>query len=123
MHKTANGSSPDLAPDPFFRHHKEKRKKAVWPRETTRGRKPTTSYDLMQEWSHVECKVPPVRPKSGEVFLYRALNAIKRSKFECNQKTECVVLNGYCELIGDWRCDQYRWKQNGHKAMPSKNLW
>jgi len=23
------------SPDPFFRHHKEKRKKAVWPRETT----------------------------------------------------------------------------------------
>ena len=27
----------------------------------------------------------------------------------------------FCELIGDWRCDQYRWKQNGHKEIPSKN--
>ena len=24
-------------------------------------------------------------------------------------------------LIGDWRCDQYRWKQYGHKAILSKD--
>ena len=23
--------------------------------------------------------------------------------------------------IDDWRCDQYRWRQNGHKALPSKD--
>ena len=35
------------------------------------------AYNILQsqEWSHVECNVPPVRPKSGEVFLYRALDA------------------------------------------------
>ena len=23
--------------------------------------------------------------------------------------------------LDDWRCDQYRWRQNGHKAIPSKD--
>ena len=43
------------------------------------------AYNILrsQEGSYVKCNVPPVRPKSGEVFLYRALDAIKRSKFEC----------------------------------------
>ena len=22
--------------------------------------------------------------------------------------------------VDDWRCDQYKWRQNGHKAIPSK---
>jgi len=35
---------------------------------------------LSQEESYVQCVVPPVRPKSGEVFLYHALDASKRSK-------------------------------------------
>lgn len=85
------------------------------------------AYNILrsQEWSHVECNVPPVRPKSGEVFLYRALDAAKRSKFECNHKHRICcfewIIMDFCELIGDWRCDQYRWKQNGHKEIPSKN--
>ena len=34
---------------------------------------------LSQEESYVQCVVPPVRPKSGEVFRH-ALDASKRSK-------------------------------------------
>lgn len=25
-----------------------------------------------------------------------------------------------CLCVDDWRCDQYRWRQNGHKGIPSK---
>ena len=35
---------------------------------------------LSQEESYVQCNVPPVRPKSGEIFLFHALDASKRSK-------------------------------------------
>ena len=41
------------------------------------------AYNILQsqEGSHVQCNVPPVKPKSGEVFLYRGLDISKRSKF------------------------------------------
>ena len=41
------------------------------------------TYDILLRCnggSYVQCNMPPVKPKSGEVFLYRALDASKRSK-------------------------------------------
>ena len=37
------------------------------------------AYNILQaeEGTYVECNVPPVRQKSGKVFLYRALDALK----------------------------------------------
>ena len=42
LESSQNQTAIGVTPDPFFRHHKEKRKKAVWPRETTllQGGKP-----------------------------------------------------------------------------------
>ena len=35
LESSQNQTAIGVTPDPFFRHHKEKRKKAVWPRETS----------------------------------------------------------------------------------------
>ena len=35
LDSSQNQRAIGVTPDPFFRHHKEKWKKAVWPRETT----------------------------------------------------------------------------------------
>ena len=39
------------------------------------------AYDILQsqEGSYTQCNVPPVKPKSGEVFLYHASDVSKRS--------------------------------------------
>ncbi|XP_065896214.1 uncharacterized protein [Dysidea avara] len=59
------------------------------------------AYDILQcEVNSLQrcSELPPVKPKSGEVFLFCATDDNKRR---------------------DWRCDQYRWYQNGCKLLPA----
>ena len=63
--------------------------------------------------------MPPVRPKAGEVYLFRPDEESNAGKcfFKCS-----ALFRAFYDLIlilEDWRCDQYRWFQNGDKKLPT----
>ena len=73
--------------------------------------------------------LPPVKPKGGEIILYRARSESEKgkqpSKVEPGFTLLCMlVLTVYCTFIlclDDWRSDQYRWVNQGVHLLPKKN--
>ena len=70
--------------------------------------------------------VPPVKPKSGEIYLYSPESLSKLGMLcltLCYIVSMCIAINECInlKLLDDWRCDQYRWFQNGRKKLPKKD--
>ena len=73
--------------------------------------------------------VPPVKPKAGDIFVYSPGENLHKigesvsihnnlSGYNINiSKLNCLSLI----FLDDWKCDQYRWFQNGAKQLPKKS--
>ena len=86
---------------------------------------PQEAFQLLEDVDTLEgddivtTAVPPVRPKAGEVYLFRPDEESNAGKcfFKCS-----ALFRAFYDLIlilEDWRCDQYRWFQNGDKKLPT----
>ena len=81
---------------------------------------------LNDDESDIFSFLPPVKPKGGEIILYRARSESEKgkqpNKVEPGFTLLCMlVLTVYCTFIlclDDWRSDQYRWVNQGVHLLP-----